>query len=146
MSKLVAALFVYGTLCFPEIVEKLTGKSFQSRQAVLKGFHRRRVKNADYPAIVKNDNSEVKGILFHDVDDLSFQIINFYEGDDYRIEELEVNVKDGFAKANVFIWNSDCNELENTDWNPNDFLKNNFKNYTEKVIPETILEFNKENN
>ena len=135
-------LFVYGTLCFPEIVEKLTGKTFQSEQAILKGFHRRRVKNADYPAIVKNDNSEVKGILFHDVDDLSFQIINFYEGDDYRCKTLGININDGFVNAKVFIWDSDYNRLDHVDWDSNKFFKKSLEIYLEKVVPDTISEFN----
>ena len=139
-----SALFVYGTLCFPEIIENLTGKTFHSKQAILKGYERKRVKNADYPAIVKNDNSEVKGILFLDVDDRSIQIINFYEGDDYRSEEMEINTSDGFVKAKVFVWNSDYDELEDTDWSLIEFLKKSLNIYVEKVIPETILEFNQE--
>ena len=135
-------LFVYGTLCFPEIVEKLTGKTFQSEQAILKGFHRRRVKNADYPAIVKNDYSEVKGILLHDIDDLSFQIINFYEGDDYCCKTLVISINGGFVNAKVFIWDSDYNMLGHVDWDSNEFLKKSFKIYLEKVVPDTIREFN----
>ena len=141
-----SALFVYGTLCFPEIVEKLTGKSFHSEQAVLKGFQRKKVRNVDYPAIIKNDNSEVKGILIHDVDKNSMQMINFYEGNDYVIEEMEITTNNGFVKAKVFVWNSDYNELEDKDWNSKEFIKNSLNIYVEKVIPETILEFNQNQN
>ena len=76
-----ANLFVYGTLCFPEIVEKLTGKSFQTENAVLKGYERKRIRNADYPAIIKNENIEVEGLLLWNVDKRSLKIVSFYEGD-----------------------------------------------------------------
>ena len=141
-----SALFVYGTLCFPEVIEKLTGKFFHSEPAVLKGFQRKKVRNADYPAIIKNEEAEVKGILFHDVDDHSIQIINFYEGEEYNSEVLKINTTDGIVKAKVFVWNSDFNELEETDWNPNEFQKYSLKIYNEKVIPDTILKFTQKHN
>jgi gamma-glutamylcyclotransferase (GGCT)/AIG2-like uncharacterized protein YtfP len=145
MSKLVAALFVYGTLCFPEIVGKLTGKLFQSRQAVLKGFQRKKVGNADYPAIIKNEYTEVTGILLYDVDARSMQILSFYEGEDYRCEEHLVYVKKDKISAKVFIWNSDVEDLEDDDWNPEEFLKNSFNLYLEKIIPDTMVEFSRSN-
>ena len=139
-----ATLFVYGTLCFPEIVAKLTGKSFQSEPAVLKGFQRMMVKNADYPAIIKNINSEVDGILLSGVDNRSMQIISFYEGAEYRCEEHEVFLQNDKIKANVFIWDSSIELLEG-DWNAHEFLGSSFNLYLEKIIPETILEFSRFN-
>ncbi len=138
------SLFVYGTLCFPEIVEKLTGKSFLSEQAILKKFQRKKVKDEDYPAIIKNRNSEVEGILLHNVDDRSMQIIAFYEGNQYRCEDLEVGLKEKSISAKVFVWNSGDCDLENYDWNLNEFVENSLELYLDKVIPETLKEFNSE--
>ena len=137
-----ANLFVYGTLCFPEIVEKLTGKSFRSAKAILKGFQRRSVKNADYPAIIVNSNSEVEGILLHDVDELSMKILSFYEGEDYWCEVVDVQIETDFIKANVFVWNSAINGLEEYDWNQEEFVLNSLQIYIEKIAPATFGEFN----
>jgi gamma-glutamylcyclotransferase (GGCT)/AIG2-like uncharacterized protein YtfP len=62
-------LFVYGTLLFPEIVEKLTGKQFKTSSAVIRKFARKRIVGCNYPAIIEDLYSEVKGILIQDVDE-----------------------------------------------------------------------------
>jgi gamma-glutamylcyclotransferase (GGCT)/AIG2-like uncharacterized protein YtfP len=138
------ALFVYGTLCFPEIVEKLTGKSFQMEPAVLSGFQRKMIKNADYPAIIVNSNSVVEGIVLHDVDELSMKILSFYEGENYRCVELPVKLNEEFIRPKVFIWDSTIDELEFFDWNEDEFSMNSKKVYINKIIPETLLEFNRQ--
>ncbi len=135
------ALFVYGTLCFPVIVEKLTGKSFFSEQAVLKGYQRKKVKNADYPAIIKDGDSEVKGLLLHNVDGDSMRIISFYEGNEYRCETLSVRVKKKKIEAKVFVWNSVVETLENIDWDQDEFAENSLEIYIKEIIPQTLKEY-----
>jgi gamma-glutamylcyclotransferase (GGCT)/AIG2-like uncharacterized protein YtfP len=46
-------IFVYGTLQSPEIIKKLTGKSFKNTPAVLEGYKRYWVKESDYPAVIQ---------------------------------------------------------------------------------------------
>ena len=138
-----ADLFVYGTLCYPEIVERLTGKTFISEQAILRGYQRKKVKDADYPAIIRNDVSEVKGLLLQGVDKDSLKIILFYEGNDYRCEDLLVDLMEKEIKAKVFVWNSSNAMLEDFDWNQEEFAKNFLRFYLEKVIPKTLREFTK---
>jgi len=137
-----AFLFVYGTLCFPEITENLTGKSFVSEGAVLKGYIRKNVNGKDYPAIIKHVHSQVKGLLLQDVDVHSLKIITFYEGNDYRCEELIVDTKGKSIIAKVFLWSSDVNALDNSDWIPEVFALKSLNTYLKKIIPETLMEFN----
>jgi gamma-glutamylcyclotransferase (GGCT)/AIG2-like uncharacterized protein YtfP len=139
-----ANLFVYGTLCFPEIVEKLTGKSFQTENAVLKGYERKRIRNTDYPAIIKNENSEVEGLLLWNVDKRSLKIFSFYEGDEYASFELTVIVNSKHTKAKVFVWISNINDLENLDWDLDEFAKKSLNTYIKKIVPDTVWEFNQE--
>ena len=83
-------LFVYGSLLFPELIEKLTGKNFSFLPAVLFGFQRLAVKDSDYPAIVPEVNKKVDGMLVLDVDRKSMKIFTYFEGDEYRKEELHL--------------------------------------------------------
>ncbi|MBN2636088.1 MAG: gamma-glutamylcyclotransferase [Prolixibacteraceae bacterium] len=135
------SLFVYGTLCFSEITEKLTGKHFKTECAVLKGYRRRRVAGADYPAIVVDSQSEVDGIILKDVDKRSMEIISFYEGEDYSIERLKVTINSQLIEVNVFVWNSAISELQNEDWDGEYFMKNSFSVYIKEIIPATLNEF-----
>ena len=77
-------VFVYGTLLFPEVVKGLTGYSFQTIEATLNGYHRCTVKNSDYPAIVKKPGSQVDGKILLNLDNRSYEILRFFEGDEYH--------------------------------------------------------------
>ena len=54
-------LFVYGTLLSSEITEKLTGKTFKTAHAILKGYKMYCVNDCDYPAIIHGRRSRNKG-------------------------------------------------------------------------------------
>ncbi len=56
-------LFIYGSLLFGEIVEGLTGKTFNSERVTVHGFKRVSVMNADYPALIKDEKAEVESHL-----------------------------------------------------------------------------------
>ncbi|MBN1821227.1 MAG: gamma-glutamylcyclotransferase [Prolixibacteraceae bacterium] len=122
-------LFVYGTLMFPEIVKRLTGKSFISEPAVLKGFRRYSVKGCDYPAIVKEAGFEINGLLLLQVEDKSLQIITDFEEHQFKIKKITVICGNKNVDAVTFIWNDDPNLLKNKDWNINNFRNNYLSSY-----------------
>jgi gamma-glutamylcyclotransferase (GGCT)/AIG2-like uncharacterized protein YtfP len=134
-------VFVYGSLLFTEIAEGLCGKKLKSQDALLNGFRRCAIKDADYPAIVKNATSEVKGKVFFDVDDKSMQILNFYEGDEYEAKQFKVETSRGMITAIAFVWKAEVSRLEELDWNKKRFETEALEYYAKKVVPETLKEF-----
>ncbi|WP_340112232.1 gamma-glutamylcyclotransferase family protein [Maribellus mangrovi] len=136
-------VFVYGTLLFPEILEGLTGRSFETKDAELKNFKRLRVAMGDYPAIVEEESQLVKGKLVLDVDARSLELLRFYEGDDYDCRELEVSLDGKKILALVFVWNAEAELLTGPDWNIENFEKHYLNDYIRFVIPETVTEFTK---
>jgi len=84
------SLFTYGTLEISLVIEAVTGKSFQSTAAVLSNFARFLLQGETYPGIFRDDGSEVTGILFEEVDQSSLALIDLFEGDFFRREEVEV--------------------------------------------------------
>ena len=49
--------FTYGTLMFPEVIGSLTsGKIYETKAAVLKGYARKHVKDRVYPGIITSPN------------------------------------------------------------------------------------------
>ena len=130
-------LFVYGTLQYPEILQKLTGKSFVSKPAVLNNYKRHRVKHAEYPAIIPNPGVQTMGLLLENVDELSLKAIDFYEGEEYEKTAVTVNSEDMDIMALTYVWNGGINNLEKDDWNKNNFEKN----YLEIYLDSGPLEF-----
>jgi gamma-glutamylcyclotransferase (GGCT)/AIG2-like uncharacterized protein YtfP len=55
------AIFCYGTLQFPEVMEKVTGRQFPGTEAVLDNFARYRIKNAVYPGVIAEDGATTEG-------------------------------------------------------------------------------------
>ena len=131
-------IFVYGTLQSPQIVEKLTGKSFNTTRAVLPGYKLFCVKNADYPAIVKNENAVTTGLIIENADNASLAVISFYEGDEYEIQKVTVLVDGKPVPALVFVWAKSIELLENREWDFQRFKRVNLEYYLNEVIPETL--------
>ena len=136
-------LFVYGSLLFPELIGKLTGKRFYSVPAILKGYKRFAVKGCDYPAIVAVENSNVEGVLLLNVDDKSMGLLTYYEGRDYVKSRIEVNSEKQSYNAVTFIWGNDVMLLEDFDWDQNSFKENLLSFYVDRIAPETASEFRK---
>lgn len=134
-------LFVYGTLLFPEIIEKLSGKNFETVPAFIRGFIRKRIVGCDYPVVIQNLNSEVKGLLVRNVDEQSMQLLTFYEGDEYEKMETDVWIENEKTTAFVFVWKNNSKDLEENDWDENEFRQKHLKAYLNKVIPETRNDF-----
>ncbi|MCY1722681.1 gamma-glutamylcyclotransferase [Prolixibacteraceae bacterium Z1-6] len=134
-------LFVYGSLLFPEILEGLTGKLFKTSDAILHGFKRYAVKGADYPAIVENTSSKVKGKIVSGVDEKSMQTITYYEGDQYDIVPLKIVFENDVIETFVFVWNLEQDDLETQDWDAKRFEQESLPYYLTEVVPETVEEF-----
>jgi len=84
------SLFTYGTLEIPLVLEAVTGRSFPSTPAVLSDFARFLLRGKTYPGIFRDDGSEVTGVLYQKVDRDSLALLDLFEGDCFRREEVQV--------------------------------------------------------
>lgn len=131
-------IFVYGTLQLPEIVKKLTGKTFNSIPAVLPGFRCCCIKNRDYPAVTPDDNAETAGLLLEKVDDFSLKIISFFEGDEYQLQKVTVLINGKSQVVQSFVWAKGLELLEDREWVFHRFEKESLEHYLNVVIPEFL--------
>jgi gamma-glutamylcyclotransferase (GGCT)/AIG2-like uncharacterized protein YtfP len=136
-------IFIFGTLLSPGILEKLTGKSWKTSSAVLFGYKRYCVKNRDYPAIIKQEDSKTVGLFIENMDDLSLAVVSFYEGDEYEKEKVTVTLNEKSVPALTFVWVNGNECLENREWDLQYFEKTSLENYLDVVIPETLEAFYK---
>jgi gamma-glutamylcyclotransferase (GGCT)/AIG2-like uncharacterized protein YtfP len=133
-------VFVYGTLLFPEVVHALTGLSFRHVEGKLLGFKRYALDNAGYPAALPCSGSFVKGKVLLDVDDHSFQILRFYEGNEFEAFSTLIETEEGRLPATVFIWRGERELLSGT-WDEQHFADHLLEEYIHSVVPATLKEF-----
>jgi gamma-glutamylcyclotransferase (GGCT)/AIG2-like uncharacterized protein YtfP len=77
-------LFTYGTLMFPEIWRRVVGRDFATLSATLVGYAVYRVRNGVYPVLVAADaGSQVRGLVYQDVDAGSLARLDEYESELY---------------------------------------------------------------
>ena len=134
-------LFVYGSLLFNEIIEGLTGKTFQSERAILSGFKRVSLIDADYPALVKDKNATAEGRVLFNLDRRSLDIISFFEGDEYA--QTIVDLNQSTLKALTFTWKANLNYTKDIEWDARIFETESLPFYMKEIIPETVEAFNK---
>ncbi len=134
-------VFVYGSLLFPEIAEGLCRQKLSAESAVLNGFARFALKGADYPAIIRKENSKVKGKVLLNLDERALELLTFYEGDEYELIPVKVELSEESVDALVFVWTGGNEFLETFDWNAERFNKESLEFYRDEVIPATIKEY-----
>lgn len=74
----------------------VTGKEFVTRPAVLPGFRRNRIINADYPGIVADPLAQVGGLLLNNVDATAMDALDRFEGEYYRRHPVCVTIEPPF--------------------------------------------------
>ena len=124
-------LFCYGTLQVPEVIRAVTGQTFAGQQATLQGYAIYRVKDAEYPGIVRSDNDDVGGILYKNVADKSMKVLDLFEGDLYRRQLQCVETVDGMiSKAWCYVIRDENKGLLTADtWRLADFLANGLESF-----------------
>ncbi|RIA82303.1 hypothetical protein C1645_809664 [Glomus cerebriforme] len=129
--------FFYGTLIFPQILNRVLSNGRKNTEppinieeripAVLKGYKRRKVIGAVYPAILKGDDLKDKtnGILLKGLSSQDIERLDNFEGDQYVRNNVKIYIENEEKpiEAMTYIWNDYPNLLDKEDWNPEDFKK-----------------------
>ena len=126
-------LFIYGTLQFLSILKTITGKTFVVKPAVLNGFKRYRVKNAEYPAIIPNAGSKISGYIVEMVDDISLNAIDNFEGVEYEKREVTITVNGKYILGLTYVWIAGSENLDDYDWDMSYFEKKYLKFYVDEL-------------
>jgi gamma-glutamylcyclotransferase (GGCT)/AIG2-like uncharacterized protein YtfP len=99
----VSALFVYGTLLYPEVLRAVTGKGFASRPALLDAYERRRFRREPYPGIAPAPGERTAGRVYLGVDARSLARLDAFEGERYERRAVGVQTPDG-ARLRAFAY------------------------------------------
>lgn len=90
-------VFTYGTLQVEEVWLRVAGRAFATLPAVAHGYRCRRVQGADYPAIVRRPDESTPGLVYLDVDELTVDRLDRFEGSQYNRLPIEAITPDGQA-------------------------------------------------
>lgn len=78
------AVFCYGSLVLPEVMERVTGRRFERRASRLDGYRRTRLRARSYPGLVPQPGATTDGCLYLDVDAQSLARLDAFEGELYE--------------------------------------------------------------
>lgn len=114
------AVFTYGTLAVPAVMEAVTGRRFAGREAELAGFVRCRLRGRSYPAAAPRAGARVAGRLYEAVDPATLARLDRFEGPLYERREVSVLLPGGGeARAEVYVLAAGHRgELLEEPWDP----------------------------
>jgi len=127
-------LFVYGSLMYEQVWRRLVTRKFLQKAARLSGYRRLRIKNEDYPALVKGIGT-VFGNLWLDVDDENLRRLDRFEAACYqRVPGVVIDESGAEIAVEYFeIKESHRSIVEEVEWNEREFerkgLSRFVKNY-----------------
>lgn len=81
---MVYKVFVYGTLMHEDVVRIIINRIPQKFKALLKGYHRYRLKGYVFPGILPTPYREVNGLLYTDINAEELDIFDAFEDDEYE--------------------------------------------------------------
>lgn len=115
-------LFIYGTLMFDDVWRQLTKNQYRKINAVLPEFIRLRVKNEDYPGIIPCTENTVSGELLFQVSASDIQLLDNFEGEQYRREQVKVISDETEYYAETYIFRNRFKSLlSDEEWDIDTF-------------------------
>ena len=102
------ALFAYGSLMYPEIIEIVLGRSIADLEiceAVLKGYRRVALDSVPYPSTIRDENAKIDGVLIRGLGLHDISRLDMYEDKHYARISTSVETSDGIQNADAYI---DC--------------------------------------
>ena len=88
-------IFVYGSLMADEVILKLIHRVPTKREATVQGYKRYKLKNRSYPGAFQQERSSIKGLLFFGINEEEMNILDAFEGREYKKEEISAEVEGG---------------------------------------------------
>ena len=131
-------VFVYGTLQYPSILTALINRVPTMHKAVVHGYRRYGLTDFVFPAVVEEASASVDGLLLTGLSEEEMVILDEYEGDEYRKEEVEVKVfldtdrsaeamETSLEKALLYVWMDEYKHLlSGKEWNKEAFETKHF--------------------
>jgi gamma-glutamylcyclotransferase (GGCT)/AIG2-like uncharacterized protein YtfP len=126
-------IFAYGTLWIHDVMYAVTAREFRFKNAILRGYARFTVKGESYPGIIPVTDAVTEGIIYFDVDELSLERLDAFEGDLYQRKPVRVETKEReIQDAEAYVVKPKFRDhLSSSDWNMKEFDQKHLKAFLE---------------
>jgi gamma-glutamylcyclotransferase (GGCT)/AIG2-like uncharacterized protein YtfP len=96
-------LFVYGTLRDPDLLGGVLGRPAAGLRAAAPGFAVLHYPGRIYPALVRRAGAAAPGLVLNDLSPFELDLLDAFEGDEYRREIIPVMIGEELHEAFVYI-------------------------------------------
>ncbi|KAH0562677.1 hypothetical protein GP486_002649 [Trichoglossum hirsutum] len=106
------------------------------KPAILHDFRRHKVRYCDYPAIIPQANSNVRGTFVTGLTEGDICRLDLFEGREYTRSKVKVrvlakvgddsgkgNIEGEEVEAETYVWTSEENDLEHGEWDFGEFVR-----------------------
>jgi gamma-glutamylcyclotransferase (GGCT)/AIG2-like uncharacterized protein YtfP len=142
------ALFAYGTLLFPEILQAVTGRVAASSPAALDGFVRRSLAGDFFPAVVEGAAGDrVIGVVYRGLDQRDWERLDRFEGSLYDRRAVTVRLgpagpegtagSDLHAAFTYVLRQDSSHRLATEPWDPAAFARDHLAAFVARLVQAT---------
>lgn len=113
-------LFVYGTLLYPELWQRLVRRHYRQAPARLANHRRLQVKGERYPGLIPCKGHRVDGRVYFNVQPQELRRLDRYEGEYYEQKAVTVVLEDGtLVSAITYLFKKRYRaRLAGREWHP----------------------------
>ena len=116
-----------------DVMYAVTTREFRFVDAILRGYARFMVKGASYPGIIPATNAVTEGIIYFDVDELSLERLDIFEGDLYQRTPIRAETQGGkILNVETYVIKPEHRDyLSLQKWDVAEFIQNSLEAFLE---------------
>lgn len=117
----------------PDVIHAVTTREFRFKDAILRGYARFTVRGESYPGIIPVTDAVTEGIIYLDVDRLSLERLDAFEGDLYQRAPVRVETEDKkLLSAETYVIPPKYRGyLSGKEWDENEFIQKELEAFLE---------------
>jgi gamma-glutamylcyclotransferase (GGCT)/AIG2-like uncharacterized protein YtfP len=127
-------IFTYGSLMYDRVWSRVVTQTYQKKTGAVQSFQRLKVKNEQYPGLIKGDG-DVEGVVYFDISARDFARLDNFEGKLYQREEVNAICADGIlAPAFVYVIRDEFKEILNGEWSKEEFEREGLAEFEARYV------------